>query len=107
MNIMELKEISKDIYDYDAYMDEHYGCEGTPEREAFRSEARNYMLGVILRDERKKQHMTQAQLAEKIGTNKTYISRIEKGLIEPGFNLVVKMLGAMGRRIEIVDAMPI
>lgn len=104
---MELKEVNKDLYDYDAYMDEQYGREGSLEREAFRTEARNYMLGVILRDERKKQHMTQAQLAELIGTNKTYISRIEKGLIEPGFNLVVRMLGAMGRRIEIVDAIPV
>lgn len=104
---MELKEISKDVYDYDAYMDELYGRDGTPEREAFQTEARNYMLGVILRNERKKQHMTQAQLAERVGTNKTYISRIEKGLIEPGFNLVVRMLDAMGRRLEIVDAMPI
>ena len=65
------------------------------------------MLGIILRDERKRQHMTQAQLAEKVGTNKTYISRIEKGLIEPGFNLVVRLLAALGRRIEIVDAIPI
>lgn len=104
---MKLKEISKNLYDYDAYMDEVYGVEGSREREVFRSEARNYMLGVILRNERKKQHMTQAQLAEKVGTNKTYISRIEKGLIEPGFNLVVRMLGAMGRRIEIVYAIPI
>lgn len=104
---MELKEISKDLYDYDTYLDSQYGHEGSPEREAFRSESRNYMLGVILRDERKKRHMTQAQLAEKVGTNKTYISRIEKGLIEPGFNLVVKMLDAMGRRIEIVDAIPV
>lgn len=104
---MELKEISKNVYDYDAYLDEQYGQEGSPERESFQTEARNYMLGVILRNERKKQHMTQAQLAERVGTNKTYISRIEKGLIEPGFNLVVRMLDAMGRRLEIVDAMPI
>ena len=104
---MELKKVSKDLYDYDAYLDEQYGKEGTSERETFRTEARNYMLGVILRDERKKQHMTQAQLAEKVGTNKTYISRIEKGVIEPGFNLVVRMLGAMGRRIEIVAAIPL
>lgn len=104
---MNLKKISDDIYDYDSYMDSRYGLEGSPEREAFRDEARSYMLGVILRDERKKRHLTQAQLAEKVGTNKTYISRIEKGLIDPGFNLVSRLLQAMGRRIEIVDAIPI
>lgn len=104
---MKLNEISEDIYDYDAYMDEQYGALGSPERDAFHEEARNYMLGVILRNERKKQHLTQSQLAERVGTNKTYISRIEKGLIEPGFNLVARILEAMGRRLEIVDAIPI
>lgn len=104
---MNLKKISDDIYDYDAYLDSRYGQEGSAEREAFRDEARSYMLGVILRDERKKHHLTQSQLAEKVGTNKTYISRIEKGLIDPGFNLVSRLLQAMGRRIEIVDAIPI
>jgi Predicted transcriptional regulator with C-terminal CBS domains len=104
---MQLKEIDKEIYDYDAYLDEQYGVEGSAEREAFRDEARNYMLGVILREERKRQRMTQSQLAEKVGTNKTYISRIEKGLIDPGFNLVSRLLQAMGRRLEIVDAIPV
>jgi DNA-binding XRE family transcriptional regulator len=104
---MQLKERSKDLYDYDSYLNEQYGAEGSAEREAFREEARNYMLGVILRDERKKQRMTQAQLAEKVGTNKTYISRIEKGMIDPGFNLVCRLLDAMGRRLEIVDAIPL
>lgn len=42
---MKLKEINKDLYDYDAYLDEQYGRDGTPERETFRTEARNYMLG--------------------------------------------------------------
>lgn len=31
---MKLKEISKDIYDVDAWLDEELGKEGTPEREA-------------------------------------------------------------------------
>lgn len=101
---MEVKKISDDLYDYSAYMDQKYGAPGTPQGDAFLEEANNYMLGTILRDERKRQHMTQAELAAKVGTNKTYISRIEKGMIEPGFNLVVRMLEAMGRRIEIVDS---
>ena len=33
---MNLKEISKDIYDVDAWMDEQYGKVGSPEREEFR-----------------------------------------------------------------------
>ena len=42
---MTLNEISKDVYDYDAYMDTEYGAEGTAEREAFRTEARNSCWG--------------------------------------------------------------
>lgn len=41
---MELKEISKDIYDIDAWLDESLGKEGTPEREKNRERAwRNIM----------------------------------------------------------------
>ena len=36
---MELKEISKDIYDVSAMLDETLGAEGTPEREKNREKA--------------------------------------------------------------------
>lgn len=46
--------------------------------------------------------MTQSELAEKVGTNKTYISRIEKGVIEPGVGFVFRIIDALGLKIEIV-----
>ena len=42
------------------------------------------------------------ELAEKVGTNKTYISRIEKGIIEPGVGLFFRIIDALGLKIEIV-----
>ena len=42
---MNLKEISKDIYDVDAWMDEQYGKVGSPEREELRKEAYAYCVG--------------------------------------------------------------
>jgi DNA polymerase III sliding clamp (beta) subunit (PCNA family) len=39
---------------------------------------------------------------EKVGTNKTYISRIEKGIIEPGVGLFFRIIDALGLKIEIV-----
>ena len=99
---MELKEISKDIYDVDAWMDEQYGKVGTPEREEFRREAYSYCVGQLISNARKQEKMTPSELAEKVGTNKTYIARIEKGAIEPGVGLFFRIIDALGLRIDIV-----
>lgn len=50
---MKLKEISKDIYDVDAWLDEELGKEGTPEREASIEKAWEEYNGQILLDARK------------------------------------------------------
>lgn len=68
---MQLKEISKDIYDVDAWLDEQCGKVGTPEREAFRKEAYSYCVGQIIHDARKQEKITQSDLAKRIGTNKS------------------------------------
>ena len=102
MNIMELKEISKDIYDVDEWLDRECGKVGTPERAEFRREAYMYSIGQLINEARKREKMTQSQLAEKVGTNKSYISRIEKGLIEPGVALFFRIIEALGLKIEIV-----
>lgn len=88
----------------DAVLDELYGKVGSPEREEFRKEAYAYCVGQMISDARKQEKMTQAQLAEKVGTNKTYISRIEKGVIEPGVGLFFRIIDALGLRVEIVKA---
>ena len=72
------------IGSFDAILDEKYGKIGSPEREEFHKEAYTYCVGQIVSNARKQEKMTQSELAEKVGTNKTYISRIEKGVIEPG-----------------------
>lgn len=45
--------------------------------------------------------MTQSDLAKKVGTDKTYISRIEKGAIEPGVGLFFRIMDALGLKVEI------
>lgn len=80
MNIMQA---NPKIGSMDAVLDKLYGKVGSPEREEFRKEAYSYCVGQIISDARKQEKMTQSELAEKVGTNKTYISRIEKGIIEP------------------------
>ena len=52
---MGLKEISKDIYNVNAWMDEQYGKVGSPEREEFRKEACAYCMGQIIHDARRQE----------------------------------------------------
>jgi ribosome-binding protein aMBF1 (putative translation factor) len=98
MKKMETEKRSKNkIVPWDAHLDAKYGKHGTTSRTEFETKAHAFILGELLRDERTKAHLTQAALAEKTGTKKSYISRIENGhadiqlstlfrLIEQGFN---------------------
>ena len=98
---MELKEISKDIYDIDAWLDESLGKEGTSEREKNRERAWEEYNAQILLDARKNAGLTQQELADRIGANKGYIARIERGLTVPTVATLYKIASAMGLTIEL------
>lgn len=59
------------------HLDRQYGKRGTVEREHFEEEFESFRLGAILQAMRKEKGLTQEQLAERAGTTKHYISRIE------------------------------
>ncbi|NTW31806.1 MAG: helix-turn-helix transcriptional regulator [Bacteroidetes bacterium] len=59
------------------HLDQQYGKRGTAKREKFEEEFESFKLGVMLQELRKDQGLTQEQVAERCGTTKTYISRIE------------------------------
>ncbi|MFN0082633.1 MAG: helix-turn-helix domain-containing protein [Ferruginibacter sp.] len=102
----EIEKISnnKDV-SWDKHLDKKYGVHGTPTRTEFEMKAQTFILGELLKEEREKANLTQAEMAEKTGTKKSYISRIENGradiqlstlyrLIEQGLNrkLVLSIL---------------
>ena len=91
-----------DIGSFDEILDEKYGKEGTPEREAFHREAYAYCVGQIISDARKEEKMTQVELARRVGLNKSYLSKIEHGVVEPGVGLFLRLIDALGLRMEIV-----
>jgi len=68
---------NKNLKSFDIHLDENYGKPGTKTREKFEEDFETFRLGVLIQEARKKQHLTQQQLAEKVGTTKNYISRIE------------------------------
>lgn len=63
----------------DELLNVEFGEVGTSSREEFDKETEAFCLAKTLREERKRAGLTQEELAEKIGTKKTYISRLENG----------------------------
>ncbi len=75
----EKKEKSKRIKSFDEHLDQRYGKLGTQKRTDFEIKAKAFAIGEVLKEERRLAAMTQEQLAEKTGTRKSFISRIENG----------------------------
>ncbi len=69
--------VNKKLTSFDDHLDEQYGKIGTETREKFEEEFETFRIGVLIQEARKKQQLTQQELAEKVGTTKNYISRIE------------------------------
>ena len=86
----------------DDIMDAKYGSVGTSEREQLRREAYAYYMSQVLHDARKSEKLTQEELASRTGLDKSYISKIENGTIEPGVGTFCRIINALGLRIDIV-----
>jgi len=68
---------NKVITTLDEILDSKYGKKGSVKHEKWEQEFEAFRLGVLLEEARHRLGMTQEELAEKCGTNKSYISRIE------------------------------
>jgi HTH-type transcriptional regulator/antitoxin HipB len=58
--------------------DQKYGEKGSKTREEFEQRAEAYMVAELVKESRKKAHLTQQQLADKLNVKRTYISKIER-----------------------------
>ncbi|MFO7830341.1 MAG: helix-turn-helix transcriptional regulator [Bacteroidales bacterium] len=70
----------KDLKSLDHFIDEKIGKKGTKSREKFEQDYDTFKLGVLIQQAREKKGLTQEQLAELAGTNKSYISKLERNL---------------------------
>lgn len=93
------------IRDYSAELDAQYGAPGTPERAKFDEEAYAFYTSQILLDARKNARLTQEELAKRIGANKSYISRIEKGTTVPSVATFYRIVNALGLTVDLNPAM--
>jgi DNA-binding XRE family transcriptional regulator len=68
---------NKNLTSWDNHLDHKYGKTGTQTREKYEQEFESFKLGILIQEARKKRHLTQEELALKVGTTKNYISRVE------------------------------
>ena len=86
----------------DQFIIEEYGPEGTPKRDSFEKWYEAFKLGFIIQQARLKKGMTQEELAQKIGTNKGYISKIENNLKEVRLSTLQKIVElGLGGHLEL------
>jgi len=86
-------------------LDKLYGKDNSAEREFFKKEAYSYYTGKIIEIARKEANMTQSELAERVGSNKSYISRIETGKTEPKVSTFYRIASALGRSVELTSSL--
>ncbi len=92
----------KDITTFDEHLDKRYGKIGSEKRTEFEIKAKAFAIGEILRDARKDAHMTQEELAQKTGTRKSFISRIENGHSDIQLSTLYRLVEiGFGKRVNL------
>lgn len=86
---------------FDELLDAEYGKTGSIERNAFESNAEAFCLAEKLKEERLKAGLTQDQLAEKTGTKKSYISKIENGNSDIQLSTLFRIFSGLGKRVSV------
>lgn len=91
-----------DITTFDEHLDKRYGKIGSEKRTNFEIKAKAFAIGEILREARKEAHMTQEQLAQKTGTRKSFISRIENGHSDIQLSTLYRLVEiGFGKRVNL------
>jgi HTH-type transcriptional regulator/antitoxin HipB len=80
------------IVSFEQHLKNEYGEHGTPSRDEYEQGYEAFKLGVLIQELRKKRNLTQEQLAEKCGTTKNYISRIENDASDIRLSTLMRIL---------------
>jgi ribosome-binding protein aMBF1 (putative translation factor) len=92
----------KNVTDFEDLLKDEYGEKGTPARDKYDADSLAFRLGVMLKEARKNAQVTQEELAEKTGTKKSYISRIERGQSDIQISTYYKLIEiGLGKHLNI------
>jgi hypothetical protein len=86
----------------DQFVDQQYGKLGTSKRDKFEKGYEAFALGFLIQQARLEKGLTQEELAEKCGTNKGYISKIENNVKEVRISTLQKIVElGLGGQLEL------
>jgi len=97
------KEEIRNAKTFEELLNIKYGKVGEKERDAFEEKAQYFVISEMLKEARKEAKLTQEQLAQKIGTKKSYISRLENGKCDIQLSTLYRIFeDGLGRRISLI-----
>jgi HTH-type transcriptional regulator/antitoxin HipB len=100
---MEKNEAIRNAKNFDELLDIQYGKIGTDLRNEFEENAQYFVISELLKDARREANMTQEELATKIGTKKSYISRLENGKCDIQLSTLYRIFEfGLGRRVNLL-----
>ena len=84
------------------HLSEKYGPVGSASRKEFQAKAEAWYYAEILREERKRQKITQKELGERIGKKREYISALEQGQTDMQLSTFMLISNALGLKFSLV-----
>ena len=92
----------KNLTSLSDFIDEEIGLKGTEKRQKFDESFEVFKLGVLIQQARHEKGLTQEQVAELSGTNKSYISKLERDLKDVRFSTLQRIVSeGLGGHLEI------
>ncbi|MBL1212435.1 MAG: helix-turn-helix transcriptional regulator [Ignavibacteriae bacterium] len=92
----------KNVTNFEDLLKQKYGKKGTASRDKYDADSLAFRLGVMLKEARTEAKITQEQLAERTGTKKSYISRIERGQSDIQISTFYKLIEiGLGKNLNI------
>ena len=98
---MDKNSLKKNVTPIEDLIAEDFGEIGSPQRDQFEMECDAFIIGEQLKVERLRAGLTQEQLASRIGTKKSFISRVEKGHADIQLSTLVNLFRGLGRQISV------
>jgi HTH-type transcriptional regulator/antitoxin HipB len=88
-------------YSLDEIEDKYIGVKGTPERDIYEFELQLDLLGETIKKIRKSRNLTQEQLGQQIGVDKSQISKLEKNASNVTIMTVLKVFNALKAKVNL------
>lgn len=96
-----MKNPLDNLTSFDDHLNQKYGQKGTATREAYEQGYEAFKIGVLIQEARKKQNLTQEELALKVGTTKNYISRIENDASDIRLTTLMRIVEGLGGHLQL------